>query len=329
LQSSIIVPGNHWATELREKLSSTFLSHFKLDSCYQNIPERLFKYCRFDIDKHYINNLERNVVWLSKPDHLNDPYDCALTYSNQELYRHSLKKNVRQVIAKIQSDQMQFSEEEIKFIENSTDIVRTLIEVSVNKDASIIPEDKTKFTDIFCQVLNDEMEKIPKQLAAGSRESTILTSFTEKNDSIIMWSHYASNHSGFCIEYNFKELGQKNTTNILLYPVIYQDKLIDITKYLLTADDTLYNNAITLLAAITKSTEWEYEKEWRLLIPFGISKNEMNWVTPIPKAIYMGSKIDPNNEVIISEIARHKKIRLFKAEMVHDEFKITFKEVNA
>ena len=57
----------------------------------------------------------------------------------------------------------------------------------------------------------------------------------------------------------------------MLFPVVYSPNLFDITKYILAAIEspTSFNNLFGILAALHKSLEWEYEKEWRLLFNIG------------------------------------------------------------
>jgi hypothetical protein len=295
---------------------------------YKNMPERLFKFCRFDKDGYYINNLKNYTVWLSSPNKLNDPYDCAMTYSNQQLFEKIFDKNIRKVISDMQANGISFSEEEINLIENSSDVHRKLVEIVVSKEPTIKENERENITNVMLTVLKEQLDKMPIALADASKETTVLTSFSERNDSIIMWSHYAANHTGFCLEYNFKQFGPKNKTNILLYPVIYKNELTDITKYLLSIDEQVFTNTITVLAAITKSLEWEYEKEWRLLIPFNISKTEKEWDSPKPTAIYMGSKIEENNQIILTDIAKQRNIPLFKAGIKQDKFELVFNEIS-
>lgn len=47
-------------------------------------------------------------------------------------------------------------------------------------------------------------------LNLGTKENIHLACFSETYKSILMWSHYANNYKGFCVEYNFKELGLNN-----------------------------------------------------------------------------------------------------------------------
>ena len=45
-----------------------------------------------------------------------------------------------------------------------------------------------------------------------------------------MWAHYASNHTGICMEYDLKDLNEKYILN-WCYPVKYEDNY-DYTNYM-------------------------------------------------------------------------------------------------
>jgi hypothetical protein len=78
-----------------------------------------------------------------------------------------------------------------------------------------------------------------------------LTCFTEDGNNPLMWSHYASNHTGVCLKFDTdKDENLKKS----LFPVEYKNELInansleDLRKCLLTKLET-----------------WKIEKEWRII----------------------------------------------------------------
>lgn len=92
-------------------------------------------------------------------------------------------------------------------------------------------------------------------------------SFSEVNDNMLMWSHYASSHSGFCIEYDFnKSLLNEND----LVKVKYDNKIENLHIKSLTCDeDSPFNDLVEMKKDFCKnlsikSPDWSYEKEWRL-----------------------------------------------------------------
>jgi len=76
----------------------------------------------------------------------------------------------------------------------------------------------------------------------------------ERPDDILMWSHYASNHEGICLEFNvIKESYFSGAVR-----VIYAD---DYPKLKVTMGTKELANGMVL----TKAKHWAYESEWRVL----------------------------------------------------------------
>ena len=262
---------------------------------YNNIPSKLYKYYSFsDYNK---SNLEKSVIWLSYPENFNDPYDCALTYSSIDLFYHS------------------FPEDENKEIDN------------LLKKYNLTDNERTEMKEKFIQFSKMSIEKSTKGLDLAlidmAKKSTLVSCFSENNNSIIMWSHYANSHKGFCVEYDFKSLPYSDWITLLLYPVIYQDELLDVTEYMKKRNEYT-NNLFSARAAITKSKEWEHEKEWRIVMPFGFFKHEMEWPVPLPTSIYAGAKIELKNKEFLKQYCEKTKIPLFCSKMNRNMFKIDF-----
>ena len=67
-------------------------------------------------------------------------------------------------------------------------------------------------------VFNDIYEGLPSSTLHGmsNQELNILndcayiTCFSETPDNMLMWSHYANAHQGFCVEYDFNNLSAEN-----------------------------------------------------------------------------------------------------------------------
>ncbi|MBD8627639.1 DUF2971 domain-containing protein [Oxalobacteraceae sp. CFBP 8753] len=77
---------------------------------------------------------------------------------------------------------------------------------------------------------------------------------TPKWDNALMWSHYASNHSGICI-------GFKTTEGVFrtAMPVVYAKKL-PVIEAPGTLGRDLYDQVF-----MTKFEHWSYEEEWRII----------------------------------------------------------------
>jgi hypothetical protein len=88
--------------------------------------------------------------------------------------------------------------------------------------------------------------------------------FSEVYDSILMWSHYANHHKGFCIGYKdtlFKEF--ESEKRIFLNPISYVHS-IDLDTSL--DEDNIWCQINKILT--TKYIDWSYEKEWRFILEY-------------------------------------------------------------
>ena len=76
---------------------------------------------------------------------------------------------------------------------------------------------------------------------------------SENSDDILMWSHYADNHRGFCLEFSDTGLFK------MAKKVIYTDSIPDMNYFQKTRDE------MTEGVLLTKAASWSYEQEWRIL----------------------------------------------------------------
>lgn len=113
--------------------------------------------------------------------------------------------------------------------------------------------------------------------------------FLCSSKSVLMWSHYASSHTGFCVEFNENLLKDKNQFEFVPRRIHYDDVLPDklsINDY----DHLSYKDKETIL--FWKSKEWKYEKEFRLCY----KDHNQCYVSIPPKsinAIYCGCNMNP------------------------------------
>lgn len=90
-------------------------------------------------------------------------------------------------------------------------------------------------------------------------------------DNILMWSHYADQHKGFCIEFNRSpdnDLGNIKMTQ----PVKYYYDYPDVNP--LDSDGNI-DESIHKKMLFSKAKDWAYEKEWRLTYEEGDKEEPM------------------------------------------------------
>lgn len=168
----------------------------------------------------------------------------------------------------------------------------------------------------------------------------LTTCLSETPSSILMWSHYAVNHTGFCIEYDFNSLSKENQYILEhLDKVTYSDQMpsLQITSLIQMMRKKLdptfkKDHKITKIttktcieAILTKSSVWNYEKEWRIVF----SKKDTNIPKKFPCAskIILGADISDYNKALLLSLAQKKNIPVFQAYLTPNKYAIDFYQI--
>lgn len=240
------------------------------------VPDSLFKYR--PLNENTLDCLRKNSVWMVSAESQNDPFDSSLIFDDREFTntffnRPNFKSDFNAHYgAKI-------SDTEIQQIITHKRPYERFIEICKSKKVERIYDDLG-----FQETRRIESEQFINKI----KRELHLSCFSERNDSILMWSHYASNHKGICIEYDFR-----NEPYILnfLEPVFYSNQLTSLSKALANRD----YKGLPKVAAITKAMDWQYENEWRIIFPIRKQTEIKHFKVPVPKAIYLGAKYEDNN----------------------------------
>ncbi|QSX31785.1 DUF2971 domain-containing protein [Shewanella cyperi] len=113
------------------------------------------------------------------------------------------------------------------------------------------------------EVFNDLMDKAKEQvstvLSEKSNKLIGVLSLTEKADNLLMWSHYAESHSGYCIGFksNHSFFNRKRSEKDEFYHLRK-------VKYLPRRPSKLMVDMNGTDMFLLKSDIWEYEQEWRM-----------------------------------------------------------------
>lgn len=164
------------------------------------------------------------------------------------------------------------------------------------------------------------------------------TCLSENSKSILMWSHYANQHEGFCIEYDFNKVSEDNFPIDRLAKVIYSDSIPKINiqsliqvirrkidpKYIKDPNITQLTSATCLEAIITKNHVWQYEEEWRIILD-NFSDIQIDKI-PYATKIIMGTNISEKNKAELLRIAKAKKpsIPVYQAYLLPDKYEIDY-----
>lgn len=157
------------------------------------------------------------------------------------------------------------------------------------------------------------------------RRDTKVCSFSATNDSILMWSHYADNHRGFCIEYNLEPLVPKHPFRNNLYPIIYSPELYNPMpwlKSLMDPDRQQFNQIHPLMALIRKFDGWAYEQEWRLILFSPSPTEDYDLKVPAPVRVFLGSRMGSTNKNELRAICEERGIELWQMQLAGDKYEL-------
>ena len=213
---------------------------------------------------------------------------------------------------------------------------RQVLEILTSNKDDFIEKVKSIAAFTGVDVPKSEIERVYSSLDDGIRQireglgkQVGIECFTQSPTDILMWSYYADKHTGVCVEYDFSKLFI-SCANSFLFPVSYSEKrpLLDIQNLYDPVTQQVRNDRIVeafpsvMKSWITKSKEWEREKEWRL-ITFPIKNDSERLVKlPIASRIITGINITDENYQLVADIAKEKGIPIHRTRLKNDQYKI-------
>lgn len=187
--------------------------------------------------------------------------------------------------------------------------------------------DSQKSSAIFHEDMSDAMvfskrplDELLRNFEKGIEKLGIL-SLASSNKNLLMWSHYASEHKGMCLE--FERL--HNTAladNEKTKPMSYNDNYPSINAPSILNEEHTLSNKIRILHS--KSKHWEYEQEWRHIVEQG---NELHPWPAALTSVYFGCKVDMSDIHLVKNIIPDSNVKYYKGNLHSDKFDIYFKSV--
>ena len=276
-----------------------------------NNKECLFRYRSCNEDS--LKALEQNRLYFSKPSAFNDPYDNLVFADSSKI--------VGEIIGSINAGMDDYIKKN-EFMNRYPYNIGAAI-WKLNKDGTI----KNHIKRIYAAI---------DAVRIHIRKNSRVICFSEVNDSMLMWSHYADYHRGFLLAFDKEKLenarrfdADDNIVNekTKLVQVNYVTEQTDLTTEVL---EYVRNNVFDNLGDIPyrdstippgkirtviseKATDWSYEKEWRLIprAPKIDKESELHYICCKPEAVIIGSKCDDDNRKKIVDICEKNKIPVY------------------
>jgi hypothetical protein len=143
-------------------------------------------------------------------------------------------------------------------------------------------------------------------------------------DCPLMWSHYAQQHQGVCLEYSTQDSVARNLEQVRYN----RDRAIPLSAlYAWKVDKTVgAREKILNLAFLSKAKAWEYEREWRILAakPGSLS-------VPLRlKAIHFGERCSPAIQTVIVKALHdvHPKVEFYRVHFDANTFDLRRQQID-
>lgn len=147
--------------------------------------------------------------------------------------------------------------------------------------------------------------------------------FTEGKENLLLWSHYANSHKGFCVEYD-----------ATIPPFSYAYKVQYKNEY----PEVLYprpTDAAAFTPALVKSKIWNYEKEFRIIFTPEVDIQPPNDGKSLllagheMKNIYLGSEIQNKEKDTLLKLVERSKFnpRIWETKISESSFSLEFTQI--
>jgi hypothetical protein len=262
----------------------------------------LYHYQAFEDPTHLARILRVGTVYCSNPKDFNDPWDCRPCFSKIRL-----------------DDPAEYRR-----------VVQWFVRIGRKKNPSLPDAEHANREQVL---LKDRarLEWMIDQTTACMEQAVFaqyrVYCLSTQSAAPLMWSHYARSHRGVCLEFSVR--------NVLFcgaLPVEYLDHYPELD---LSNDD----EDASLKALLTKSSDWCYENEFRLIVAApgytspGVLATKDNCVTLPPgalKSVIMGCLMREEDREIVRSLVKNSSspVMLMAAQRVTNRYALDIREVN-
>lgn len=250
--------------------------------------ETLFKYGR-------LNNFSQSLfststIWLPSPNQLNDPFECHPVFT---------------------------------FNGSAAQIKAMIVRGAQLSRPSIPPANALKIAnEIFNEGRHknrESWEAIARDILRALRNDIGVYCMSRNSNNILMWSHYAADHTGYCIEF----------------------EATDYTPVFGTAQAVSYESARPIVdmfntpseeqarkSMLTKFKDWAYEEEWRI-VDTDLGPGLHSYPAELLRSVTFGCRMQESDQAKIRSwvAARGHPARFFVAAPDAQNYEMAIREV--
>lgn len=279
----------------------------------KHFPSHLYRFSSFR-DEKWKNEIYSHQIRLSNPNEFNDPFDCEVCVPIQILNK---SKVIKEALIRKFNPLIKMTKVDINRIRYADDAIAAM---NVVLGQHGIPVNN----------VDEALIELAKHEASNLiRDQYKMICFSENLTSILMWSHYAQKHTGYCLEYMINS----ETLHKIIYPVVYSEKRLSVSGNELNGSSPEW----ILRQLISKSSQWAYEQEWRLISERINLSDKTVHVSEFSEvnvdfeesitAVYLGNKVSSDHEKEIFDRCNKQNIKVYKMELDPTEYKLVPKQL--
>ena len=308
---------------------------------------KIYKYTSLE---SAVSILKSGGVALNNPKDFNDLNDCSFVQDKKD--KEKIEKLITDYfIYKVVSELVSLNK--LKLNKSSRTIL-TVLQKEINAMKWLLEKNryfyripgfhlitkmigsKSKDLDVLVAKAKKEFQEKIDEAVSNAKETALISCFSKRNNSILMWSHYANSHKGVCIEYerpdsiDFKDvIYQQNKPYIKMYKAVSHAIALDILGKKETDDEITSHLKETLDPFFVKSNDWQYEEEVRCLysktkLSDNIEYDGKRYILNIgyPTAIYIGCKTAGDELDHLYRLAENRGIPVYFMKKSEDTFDV-------
>lgn len=281
-----------------------------------------FKYMSAD---HWETSILDGLIRFSQPCVFNDPFELQPHYIGampDDQLRQTLKSSLEEILPEEIEKKLASLPPDIREGQTPTDIMNL-----------IPPSLFDVWLDHGSILMNMMVPFVQNKLVETFSERVGILCLSEHDDSLLMWAHYANSHAGMVLEFDethpfFNQRRGDSDEFGYLRRVAYSKERPSL--HMIDSDATV--------AFLTKSGDWSYESEWRMLLPLQNATRVLPNTNPpvhlfsIPKKalrrIVFGCRMSPERvqeiSSVIQELDGFQHLRLEQASLHPRNYELQF-----
>ena len=289
-----------------------------------------YRYYKLDDKGYVLSDLRNARLTITSPRMFNDPYD-SLLYVNKDwvlstLDRESMEKMCG-IVKRVQAgEKIEDVAPDLNAI--NAEVLSRLTKLDSEQLETILLDDNFAHNAMRGNMSVIDLLKQHNRVAC----------FSETNVSPLLWAHYADCGKGICVEYEIPKVAagsvfpeslisfKERKIFISFLPILYSNERYDATHIVSEYNEQLLiimmgrqndypklTSSHDLLsaekAAVYKSKDWEYEREWRLIFyPFTLmDPDRISVRSPVVKSVILGNAmLDSQIEQVLDALRTRK-----------------------